>query len=284
MIDTSFLTQLKRFQLIISKKVTSSFQGSRKSARTGQGLIVNDFRPYVAGDDYRAIDWNIYARTDEFFVKRFEEERNLTAHVLLDISKSMDYSTTKTTKFEYGAMLALGFAYLSLRNNERYNLSMVSKTTDSIHAGRSSNKILSMHNKLNKVKCKGVIDFQNELKKYKKQLKSRSLVLIISDFLFDISEIKNTLYLFKNHELKVIQVLDKSETNFNVYGSLILEDSETGKKLETFMSERKRQAYREELYDHIMKLEQETLSVGGKFFLFSTEQPIFDAFYKIINS
>ncbi|MBT5422877.1 DUF58 domain-containing protein, partial [archaeon] len=102
--------------------------------------------------------------------------------------------------------------------------------------------------------------------------------------LFDIEQIKNTLYLFKNHELRVIQVLDKSETNFNVYGSLVLEDAETGKKLETYISERKRQEYREELYNHIMKIEEETLSLGGKFFLFSTEQPIFDAFYKIINS
>ena len=65
MIDTSFLSQLKRFQLIISKKVTSSFHGGRKSSNVGQGLIVNDFRPYVAGDDYRAIDWKIYARSDE---------------------------------------------------------------------------------------------------------------------------------------------------------------------------------------------------------------------------
>ncbi len=283
MIDTSFLSQLKRFQLIISKKVTSSFHGGRKSSHVGQGLIVNDFRPYVAGDDYRAIDWKIYARTDEFFIKRYEEERNLTTHVILDVSKSMDYGQNRT-KFEYAAMLALGFGYLSFRNNEKYNLSMVSKDTEYIRAGRSSNKVLSMLNKLNKVKCKGVIDFQRELKKYKKSISSRSLVIIISDFLFDLEQIKNTLYLFKNHELKVIQVLDKSETNFNVYGSLILEDSETGKKLETYISERKRQEYREELYDHIMKIEEETASVGGKFFLFSTEQPIFDAFYKIINS
>lgn len=283
MIETSFLSQLKRFQLVISKKVTSSFHGGRKSSNVGQGLIVNDFRPYVAGDDYRAIDWKIYARSDEFFIKRYEEERNLTTHVILDVSKSMDYGT-KTTKFEYASMLSLGLAYLSSRNNEKFNLSMISDKTDLMREKRSSNQILTMLNYLNKVKCKGVIDFHRELKKYKKSIKSKSLVIIISDFLFDLDQIRNTLYLFKNHELKVIQVLDKSETNFNVYGSLVLEDAETGKKLETYISERKRQEYREELYNHIMKVEEETLSVGGKFFLFSTEQPIFDAFYKIVNS
>jgi len=64
----------------------------------------------------------------------------------------------------------------------------------------------------------------------------------------------------------------------------MLEDSETGKKLETFITERKRQDYREKIYDHIMNIEQETLSAGGKFFLFSTQQPLFEAFYKIINT
>ena len=284
MIDTGFLSQLKRFHVIINKRVTSSFIGSRRSTSTGQGLVVTDFRPYEPGDDYRAIDWKIYARNDEFFIKRYEEERNVTTHVLLDSSKSMDYGTTKTNKFEYAAMLALGFAYLSARDNEHFHMSLISETTDSLRAKRSSNQVLGFLHYLNKVKCKGVINFANELKKYKKNMKSKSFVVIISDFLFDINQIKETLYLFKNHNLKVIQILDKSETNFKVYGSVMLEDSETGKKLETFITERKRQDYREKIYDHIMNIEQETLSAGGKFFLFSTQQPLFEAFYKIVNS
>jgi hypothetical protein len=77
--------------------------------------------------------------------------------------------------------------------------------------------------------------------------------------------------------------LDKSETNFVVYGSVLLEDSETGKKIETYISERKRQEYRERIYRHILSIEQETLNAGGKFFLFSTEHPLFDAFYQIVN-
>ena len=125
MIDIGFLSQLKRFHVIVNKRVTSSFTGSRKSTSVGQGLVINDFRPYVMGDDYRAIDWKVFARTDDFFVKRYEEERNLTAHVLIDISKSMDYGTSKIKKFEYAAMLALGFAYLSARNNEKFHLSLI---------------------------------------------------------------------------------------------------------------------------------------------------------------
>jgi uncharacterized protein (DUF58 family) len=283
MIDVEFLSQLKRFHIIINKKVTSSFTGSRRSISVGQGLIVNDFRPYTPGDDYRAIDWKLFARTDEFFIKRYEEEKNLAVHVIMDASKSMDYGTGNITKFEYASMLALGFSYLSARNNERFNLTLMAESSEYLHAKRSSSQVLTFLNYLNKTKCKGVVNFETELIKYKKTMKSRSLVVIISDFLFDIESLKNSLYLFRNHELKVIQILDKSETNFSVYGSLELEDSETGKKMETYITERKRQEYRERMYRHILGIEQETLSAGGKFFLFSTEHPLFDAFYRIVN-
>ncbi|MEM3374528.1 MAG: DUF58 domain-containing protein [Candidatus Woesearchaeota archaeon] len=282
MIDTQFLSQLKRFHIIIDKRVTSSFSGSRKSSFTGHGLIINDFRPYVPGDDYRAIDWKIYARTDQFFVKRYEEEKNLNVHLLIDVSKSMDYGTGNT-KFEYAAMLALGFAYLSARNNERFNLVLLSDKSEYLRAKKGSNLVLSFLDHLNKVKCKGIINFESEVKKYKKTIKTKSLVIFISDFLFDVVHLKNTLHLFKEHELKVIQILDKTETNFNVYGSLELEDAETGEKLETYISERKRQEYRERMYKHILNIEQETLKSKGKFFLFSTEHPLFDAFYSVLN-
>ncbi len=282
MIDTSFLGQLKRFQVIVNKRLTSSFIGGRKSVFTGNGLTFNDFRPYVPGDDFRAIDWNIYARTDSFFIKRYEEDRNLTTHVLLDVSKSMDYGTGNT-KFEYASMIALGFAYLASRNNEKCVLSLMNDKTEILRSQRGSNQVMGFLDRLNKVKCKGKIDFNAQLRKYKKFIKSKSQIVLISDFLYDLTDIKETLYLYKQHDLKVIQILDQSETQFKVYGSLILEDSETGETRETFINEKKRQDYREKLYSHISGIEKESMQHKGKFFLFSTEQPVFDAFYRIMQ-
>ncbi|MBN2368672.1 DUF58 domain-containing protein [Candidatus Woesearchaeota archaeon] len=284
MIDIDFLSSLKRFHVIVNKRVTSSFTGSRKSISLGRGLIINDFRPYTPGDDYRAIDWKLFARTDEFFVKRYEEEKNLTSHVLIDVSKSMDYGSGRHKKFEYAAMLALGFAYLGARNNEKFHLTLISDKTRYLKAERSSNQVLGFLHYLNKVKCKGIINFEEEVRKYKKTIKSKSLVVIISDFLFDIEQVRNTLYLFRNHDLRVIQILDKTETNFRVFGSVLLEDSETGLQMETYISESRRQEYRERMYHHILEVEKETLNAKGKFFLFSTEHPLFDAFYQIVNT
>ncbi|MBD3204033.1 DUF58 domain-containing protein [Candidatus Woesearchaeota archaeon] len=284
MIDTDFLSQLKRFNLIVKKRVTSSFSGSKRSTHLGSGLVVNDFRQYVPGDDFRAIDWKIYARTDDFYIKRYEEEKSLTVHVLIDVSKSMDFGTLNYTKFEYAAMLGLGFAYISAKNNERFQLSTFSRYFVTFRAKHGMSKVMSFLSHLNKIRCTGIIEFEKLMKKYKKSVKSRSMIVIISDFLFDINEIKNSLPLYSNHELKVIQILDKSETNFDLHGDVILRDSETQKELQTYISEAKRKEYRKELYDHILKIENETNSLGGKFFLFSTEEPLFDAFYKIMNS
>ncbi|MFH0874473.1 MAG: DUF58 domain-containing protein [archaeon] len=284
MIDTDFLTQLKRFSLIINKRVTSSFTGTKKSTHLGRGLIVNDFRQYVPGDDFRTIDWNIYARTDNFYVKRYEEEKTLTVHVLIDVSKSMDYGTEKYTKFEYAAMLGLGFAYLAARENNRFQLSTFSRYFVTFNARRGLSQVASFYQHLKTIKCNGLIDFEKLMKMYKKSIDSRSMVVIISDYLFDINQLKNSLPLYSNQELRVIQVLDKSETNFKVYGDVILKDAESDKEIETYVSEAKRLEYREQMYKHIISLETETRNCGGKFFLFSTEEPLFDAFYKILNS
>jgi uncharacterized protein (DUF58 family) len=285
MIDTEFLNQLKRFSLIVNKRVTSSFSGTKKSTALGRGLIVNDFRQYVPGDDYRTIDWRIYARTDDFYVKRFEEERSLTTHVLIDVSKSMDYGTIDKTKFDYAAMLGLGFAFLTSRENERFQLSTFQNTDiQTFNARRGMSQVIGFLYHLNRIKCGGQVQFDKVMRKYKKMVSSRSLIIIISDFLYDADIIKDSLFMFKQHELKVIQILDRSEIDFDVKGNIILEDSETGKKVETYVSEKKREEYRETLYRHMLDIEREVLGLRGKFYLFSTEEPMFDAFYRILNT
>ena len=109
MIDADFLNQLAKFSLLIRKRVTSSYVGARKSISAGRGIVFRDYRVYVQGDDFRAIDWKIYARTDDLYVKNYEEERNLVVHIIVDRSGSMDYGKS-ITKYEYSAKIGAGFA------------------------------------------------------------------------------------------------------------------------------------------------------------------------------
>src|SRR3989338_4219751 len=123
MIDLNFVKQLDQFSLIVNKRITSRYVGERKSMFVGHGLIFQEYRQYCPGDDFRKIDWKVFARSDRLYIKRFEEDRNLVIHIIVDFSGSMDYGTGKYKKYEYASMLALGFGYLASNNNEKFLLS-----------------------------------------------------------------------------------------------------------------------------------------------------------------
>jgi uncharacterized protein (DUF58 family) len=90
-IDPDFLDELDRFDAALDRETAAVRQGEQESPRVGEGLTFSDYRRYSPGDDTRLIDWKLFARTEEYYIKQFEEERNLTVHVLLDSSASMDF-------------------------------------------------------------------------------------------------------------------------------------------------------------------------------------------------
>ena len=154
MIDTSFLAQLARFNLVLRKRVTSSYTGAQKSKSYGTGTDLSDYRKYEPGDDIRMIDWNVFARTDKLHIKRFEEEKNLTVHIIVDSSKSMDFGK-KRTKFEYAGMLGIGFAYLAMRNNDKFEFSTFADNLEVFKARRGMKNLAGIVHYLGNFKTKG---------------------------------------------------------------------------------------------------------------------------------
>jgi len=282
MIDISFLDQLDRFNLIIQKRVTSSYSGERKSIIAGHGTVLKDYRQYVRGDDVRAIDWKIFARTDKLHIKQYEEEKNLTAHIVVDSSASMNFGE-KITKFDYASMLGIGFAYLAMKQNEKFEFSTFSDSLNPVRAKRGSKHFASLVNYLSTLQIKGKTNFTDVMTKYKKLIKTRSLIVIVSDFLFDIEIIKHALYRLSNNEVIVIQVLDKAEKDLAITGSVRLHDSESNSVLKTFISQRLRNKYHERLEEHIIDLQKTCDQVNARFYSFTTNTSIFDAFYHVFK-
>jgi uncharacterized protein (DUF58 family) len=281
-IDTSFLRQLDRFDIILKKRVISSYAGSRQSKNYGTGLVFYDYKDYVPGDDYRAIDWKVYARTDEFFVRRYEEERNMRIHVVIDASASMNFGG-KTKKFEYASMIGLGFCYMALRNNESFEVSTFAENLDVFKAKKGMSKLVGVVDTLNKITPKGKSLFRESLEKYKAAINTKSMVIIISDFLFDPEELRNTLYRYKKSDIMVIQVLDSSERELALEGDMILHDSETEDRMRTFISNKLIENYSERLLDHVYSIKKICDQFNAKFLSVSTETPIFDAFYTLLG-
>lgn len=282
MIDTQFLHQLDRFSLIINKRITSNYVGERFSHATGRGLIFKDHAIYAPGEDFRSIDWRVFGRTDRLYVKRYEEERNLTVHVILDFSASMNFGTA-ISKAEYASMIGAGFAYLALKNNERFVLSTFSDSLEVFKPHKGRAQLASMVDFLNNKKPGGLSKLEQSLGNYKKLVNSRSYVVIVSDFLYPIDDIKRALFLFKNHRVVLIQVLDKVEKNLDLEGDFKLKDLETNEVLRTFINPFARKQYAGMLNEHNDKIQQVCNEVGAQFYSANTGQNVFDVFYDVLG-
>lgn len=282
MIDISFLNHLDRLSLIINKRLTSNYVGERPSLYTGKGLVFKDYTMYSAGDDFRMVDWKVFCRTDKLFIKRQEEERNLILHVMIDFSGSMGFGK-KFLKSDYASMFGIGFAYMAMKNNEKFVISTFADQLEVFKAQRGKNQLAKIVRYLNNRKAGGTTKFEQSLAKYKKWITSKSMVVIISDFLYDVEEIKRVIYRFKKHDVYLIQVLDAVEKNLELEGDYKLVDAETKSVLRTFISPLLRKNYLGMLADHNAKIQKACTEINAKFFSFGTDVPIFDAFYKMLS-
>ena len=281
-IDLNFFRMLDRFQLAIKKKVHSNYQGLRESSQFGQGLVFKDYREYVPGDDTRYLDWKVYARTGKFFIKRFEEERNLMLHIIVDASGSMNYGEN-VTKFEYASMVGLGFAYMAMNNNEKFIFNTFTEIMHPFRSRKGVNQILNIVDYLNKLDISGKSNFRESLESYKSYITTKSLIVIISDFLYDVEELKESLGRYRKSQLFIIQILDPGERKLNLHGDLLLEDAELGVKLRTFISRRLAQKYNDRLENHVAKLKELSETLGAEFLVVTTDTPIYDTFFQILK-
>lgn len=282
MISEQFLKDLEAFSLIVRKRITSKYSGSRASIEPGRGLTLKEYRPYTLGDDIRAIDWKVYARSDELFIKVFEEDRDLTVHVILDATDSMNYGKT-LTKFSYASMIAAGYLFLAMRGNERFRFSFMKDEIEVHGMKRGRNHFAEYVNEANELEPGGRIALDEAVESYLPLLRSKSLVIIVSDFLFEQQRIERALGLLHKHDVHCVRVLDEAEVTMPLEGDYRLVDLESGDKLRTFVSTAARQQYLDRLEQHTAFIEGLANSLGYSFYDTNTGEPIFDAFYRIVR-
>jgi uncharacterized protein (DUF58 family) len=282
LIDTNFLKELDRFNVVLKRRVLSNYQGERQSKVQGSGLVFSDYKDYVPGDDFRKIDWLVYARTDKLYIKKFEEERDLTVHVIVDASASMNYGK-KMKKFEFASMIGIGFAYMALRKNEKFNFSTFSENLNFLKARKGMNQLLEIVSRLEKQKPEGMSQLESSFEEYKKYLHTKGYIVIISDFLYDLEQIKSVISRFTKHQVVIIQVLDPAERRLDIYGDVLLEDSELGTKLRTFISNRLIKSYRDKLEGHIFAIKDACEKMNVDFISITTDRPVFEAFYAALK-
>jgi uncharacterized protein (DUF58 family) len=279
MIDTSFFKELDRFSFMVRKRVSTAYSGSRRSILKGRGMEPVSYREYTQGDDFKTIDWKVYGRTEKLYVKEFEEEKSLTTHILLDISKSMDFRN----KFNYAAMLALGFAYLVTKDNEKFAVAAFGEEINITKPKRGRKYLSQTIDLLNSTELIGQTRFDYCMEKYASVIKSRSLVIVISDFMADAEGIRNSIFRLGDNELLLVQVLDPIEKNLDLGGEAKLIDLETDAKMDIYTSPRLRAEYQKKLNDHNAKIKETCNAVGADFHTVTTDKPVFDAIFEVVN-
>lgn len=286
MIDIDFLKELDRFSFMIKKRVSSVYAGERRSIKYGKGIDIVDLREYYPGDDIKLIDWNAYARTERLYIRRYEEEKNLTTHILVDSSNSMDFGFN-IPKFEYAKKLAIGFAYLVTKENEKFALLTYSdRINEIIQPKRGKKHFLKTVEYLSLKKSGGKTNIEASMDEYIKYIKSKSLIILISDFIEPIEEIEKGLYKISRfaYDFIVINLLDPVEKDLKeLGGNFKLYDMESEMMLKSYISERFRKEYKKRVENHIQNVSRICREVNANFYQFTTDTPIFDVFLEVLS-
>jgi len=229
------IRQIKRLDLRAQFIVKGFLQGLHASPFQGFSVEFSEHRKYTPGDDPKDIDWLVYAKTDKYYVKKFEAETNITGYLVMDLSRSMGYTyRQEMTKFEYGICLAAALCYLMIHQQDPVGLLTFDQRIRNSLAPKSKRThlgdVLSL---LARLQPEGETDIAHSLTQVAAMLRHASLVMIFSDLLGDPESILQALHRLRHrgHDVILFHVLDEAETRFPFEGMVELEDPETQESL-----------------------------------------------------
>ena len=223
------MARVRKLELKARRLVRESFSGEYLSSFRGQGLDFDDFREYQHGDEVRFIDWNVTARMNTPFVRKFREERELSVVIAVDVSGSADYGSVSLSKREVAAETAAVLGFSALHNGDKVGLLVfANEPILFIPPGKGSRHLLRMIREilLAKPEQPGT-SVANACDFLVRMLRRKSLVFLVSDFFSDPLE-KPIGKLAKKHETIALRVLDPVETRLPKAGKLVMIDSESG--------------------------------------------------------
>ncbi len=285
MIEPSFLEQLENFRFALKKHSEEQHEGEHASPEKGEGMIFKDHKMYTPGDDIRRIDWKAYARTKDLYVKRFEEEKSITLHILVDRSSSMDFG--ENNKYEFAAKIGLALSYMASNTDDRYRYSLFSETLTQLSSGRRKSELMTLLQALNSIEKTPESRIESCVSQYVKQIRHESTIIIISDFLTDVDKIKETISRLEGKNAYLINTLSEEELNPATTGDTLLKDPESSTKLRTYISNRSKSKYQKRLDNHLSEIEEACRKNNVDYTKVSTaEQPIsvFQNIWKKINN
>jgi uncharacterized protein (DUF58 family) len=243
LLEGAFLERLERLSLVTRRRVAGQGKGDRRSIRKGTSIEFVDYRHYTPGDDPRSVDWNIFRRSGNLYVKQFEEEEIVTAHVLVDVSKSMDWGSP--SKLQFASRLAAALGYIVLAGASKLVVTTLSGSTATSFGpawGRRSSAGLIEF--LQKERPHGETDLDAALESYARRA-TPGQALLISDLLTPKFEQGIRRLLDRRFEVTILHVLAPEEVHPPMSGDLTLIDRETGNEVAITLNQEALDKYEE---------------------------------------
>lgn len=273
------LASLANLELVARTAVEGFLTGLHRSPRFGFSQEFKEYRAYAEGDDPRFVDWNVYARTERTYIRRYEGETNTRLMLLVDASASMGYTSHTITKLQYAKFIAAAFAYLATRQHDPVGLIVFDEKLRQYRPPTSrAGSLHGLLHALDEVNAGGRTDLTGCFSNFREHLTRRGLVVVISDLYCDPAAMTRAVQPlgYHGHDIMIVQILDPQELKPEWNESVVLKDVETD-ELVNVSPDYLEGKYRERMAAHLEALRVSAAGVGAHQMLVTTMDPLDDA-------
>jgi uncharacterized protein (DUF58 family) len=276
-LEPSVLAGISSLDLVAKTVVDGFVAGLHRSPDFGFSQEFAEYRAYTPGDDLRHVDWNLFARTERCYLKRYRGETNSQLTVLLDASNSMKYTSGPPKKMDYARFVAASLFYLAIHNQRDAAGIIVfdEQVRDVVRPSTRPGQLARLFAALDRAEAHARTDFTQPLRHFQELLHRRGIAIVISDFYQDPETIVRAIEPLRSrgNEVVLFHVLDPQEIRPVLKSSAILVDLETEQKIEV-IPEYAKTSYRARIDAHIEQLRSRTRAAGMDYELLVTDQPL----------
>jgi uncharacterized protein (DUF58 family) len=281
--DHDFLRKIEYLSLVARRLYRGETHGEHSSPTHGTSPDFADYRDYQPGDDFRYIDWNIFSRLDRLLVKLFVEEEDLSVHILLDTSRSMEYGSPR--KIDYARRVAAALGYIGLTSLDRVGVTtFAAGLSGALAPRRGKLQLFHLLEYMSRITTAGTTDFSRSLEGYAMRTRQPGLAVIISDMLDSADYQRGLLALrYRKFDVVLVQILDREEISPASGGTVRLTDMETGRMMKLTVDRSLLSAYRDRVGRFLSGLEAFSLKAGIEYLRTSTIIPFEDLVLKYLR-
>lgn len=279
LLSPDLLRRLEQFQLLAQRRAKSSAKGERRSRARGQSVEFADYRNYVAGDDFRYLDWNLFGRLEKLFLKLYEEERELPVTIFLDASESMTFGTPR--KFDFALQVAAAVGYVALCGFDRVSVAAFpdalgeGAVRGALRSVRGRKSALQFFQNLGRLTAQGTATLNEALRRGALAVRQAGVAVVLSDFLDPAGYDSGlTTLVGRGFQVNAVQILAPEEVTPTVFGDLRLIDSETGSKQEVTFGRYRLSIYQQTVQNFCQRLREFCQSRGMNFFTTISNTPL----------